>query len=451
MSRELPPGWVEAAVEDVTENLDRLRIPVSGSERSKRPGAYPYFGANGQVGTIDEYLFDGDYVLVAEDGGYFDQPERGVAYLASGRFWVNNHAHVLQPLEGIDLIFLKHALNDVDWSPHVGGTTRQKLTQASLNKVRLGVPPLPEQRRIVERIEALLAKGARAEAALAAIPDLLDRYRRSLLAAAFRGDLTAEFTEEAEEPFWVPRQDRPETLPRRWGWTTLSGLSSVTGGLTKNPKRHALPLVRPYLRVANVYADDLRLEDVQEIRLAPTEVGRVTLEDGDLLIVEGNGSLEQIGRVAMWTGGIPGCVHQNHLIKARPHERWTSDYMLLWLLSPMGRLLIEAEAASSAGLHTLSISKISRLPVPVVPRQEAAALVARVRGGLRVIASLEAAVTTARARHLDLSRSVLAKAFRGDLVPQDPSDEPASVLLERIRSERAATGAAPRRGRRRSA
>jgi hypothetical protein len=115
MNNELPAGWADAALLDLVDVLDARRVPLNAKERANRPGPYPYYGANGQVGTIDEYLFEGEHILVAEDGGYFDDQSRPVAYRVDGRFWVNNHAHILKARGGIPVRFLEDQLNVIDW------------------------------------------------------------------------------------------------------------------------------------------------------------------------------------------------------------------------------------------------------------------------------------------------------------------------------------------------
>jgi type I restriction enzyme S subunit len=97
---EIPKGWVASPLLDVVDLHDSRRIPLNATQRAQRRGEYPYYGANGQVDSIDDYIFDGEYVLLAEDGGYFDDPSRGVAYEVSGKFWVNNHAHILSARGG---------------------------------------------------------------------------------------------------------------------------------------------------------------------------------------------------------------------------------------------------------------------------------------------------------------------------------------------------------------
>ena len=137
------------------------------------------------------------------------------------------------------------------------------------------------------------------------------------------------------------------------------------GGLTKNPKRAKLPKKLPYLRVANVYVNDRRLQEIEQIGVEDSEVEKLLLRAGDLLIVEGKGSKDQIGRLAMWDGSIDACVHQNHIIKVRPVEPQMSKWILHWLQSPKGRHFVELVASSTSGLYTLSVNKVGGLPVAV--------------------------------------------------------------------------------------
>jgi type I restriction enzyme S subunit len=219
-------------------------------------------------------------------------------------------------------------------------------------------------------------------------------------------------------------------------WTSIGGVALVTGGLTKNARRNAIPNRVPYLRVGNVYANELRLDRVDEIGCTAAELAKTELFFGDLLIVEGNGSLDQIGRVAIWHGEIEGCSHQNHLIRARLDEHVIPQFALYWLLSPGGRSAIERVAASTSGLYTLSITKIQGLPIPACGREEQHEIVRRIDTAFTWLERLTAEHAHAARLGLKLDQAILAKAFRGELVPQDPRDEPASELLARIRATR---------------
>ena len=178
-----PMGWKMATIGEMTTCLDRLRQPVKEADRVN--GDIPYYGANGQQGWINKALFDEPLVLVAEDGGHFGDPARGVAYRIDGPSWVNNHAHVLRPAETIDVEYLHRALRHYDFGPYISGSTRAKLNQTQLNKVRFLLPPLDLQHRFGALVESVEQQKANQRAHLAE----LDTLFASLQSRAFRGDL----------------------------------------------------------------------------------------------------------------------------------------------------------------------------------------------------------------------------------------------------------------------
>ena len=135
------------------EILDSRRVPVNSEERKKRVGKIPYYGATGQVGWIDDYLFDEELVLLGEDGAPFLDPSKSKAYLVRGKSWVNNHAHVLRAKPGLLNSFLLYQLNCTNYRHYVSGTTRLKLPQGPMKQIPLLVPDEDEQREIVAEIE----------------------------------------------------------------------------------------------------------------------------------------------------------------------------------------------------------------------------------------------------------------------------------------------------------
>lgn len=331
------------------------------------------------------------------------------------------------------------------------GMGRIRINLSDFKGTEIPLAPLPEQRRIVAKIDSLTAKSRRARDHLDHIPRLVEKYKHAVLEAAFRGDLTREWRHRrpphGDASGVHERLTDLPLLPADWVWASMGALGQISGGLTKNPARNGLPIRVPYLRVANVYANQLRLDEVAEIGCTPDERQKTLLVPGDLLIVEGNGSLDQIGRVAIWNGELPQCSHQNHLIKIRLNDVVSPEFALFWLMSPQGRNAIQSVASSSAGLFSLSISKVRGLPIPICAAEQQRRVVDRIRVALTWIDRLAAEATSARTLVDRLDQAVLAKAFRGELVPQDPADEPASVLLDRIRAERAAAPK-PKRGRR---
>ena len=148
---------------EVADFLDHLRKPVKQSDR--KAGPYPYYGANGLQGTIDGFLFDEPLILLAEDGGHFDEPERGIAYTIKGKTWVNNHAHIVKPKGDTDFRFLYHVLRNYDVNPFISGSTRKKLTKGQASLIEIPLPPLPEQKRIaaiLDQADALRRQRQRA-------------------------------------------------------------------------------------------------------------------------------------------------------------------------------------------------------------------------------------------------------------------------------------------------
>ena len=157
--RNLPKGWAICSLEQVANILDNLRKPINSNERNARINnkheseLFPYYGATGQVGFIDDYLIDGSYLLLGEDGAPFLDKNATKAYSIEGKCWVNNHAHILKPLCNFN--YLMYYLNQVDYKDYVNGSTRLKLTQSDMRSIKILLPPMAEQERISTKVKEL--------------------------------------------------------------------------------------------------------------------------------------------------------------------------------------------------------------------------------------------------------------------------------------------------------
>ena len=158
-------------LEDCCEILDNLRVPITASER--KSGPYPYYGANGIQDYVDEYIFDDELVLLAEDGGNFGSKTRPIAYRVSGKCWVNNHAHVLKPKPGLDVDFLCYSLMFYKTDGLVNGATRQKLTQATMRKMLIPNMTLENQRIVVDKLNRVLSIKSEREKQLVKLDELI--------------------------------------------------------------------------------------------------------------------------------------------------------------------------------------------------------------------------------------------------------------------------------------
>jgi type I restriction enzyme S subunit len=151
-----PSDWKIETIGDVCEIHDSKRIPLSGEQRRERKGPYPYYGANNIQDSINDFIFDFNAVLLAEDGGYYDDYEtRDIAQYATGKYWVNNHAHILTGRDRLDTKFLYYALVRKNICPWINTGTRAKLNQADMRQIEIAVPPLPEQKKIAEILSGI--------------------------------------------------------------------------------------------------------------------------------------------------------------------------------------------------------------------------------------------------------------------------------------------------------
>jgi len=193
----LPDPWIWTTVGQITKNFDGQRVPVKAEDREKRRGIYPYYGASGIIDSIDDYLFDGDFLLIAEDGANLLSRSTPIAFRASGKFWVNNHAHVVQTYVGVPLQYLECYLNGIDLQEYVTGSAQPKLTQASMNRIPIPLPPPAEQYEIVRRIEALFKLAEKIEKGVIEAEVKAEKLIQAILAKAFRGELVSTEAELA--------------------------------------------------------------------------------------------------------------------------------------------------------------------------------------------------------------------------------------------------------------
>lgn len=196
-----------------------------------------------------------------------------------------------------------------------------------------------------------------------------------------------------------------------WPEVPLDAVAEIQGGIQKQPKRAPRDNAFPFLRVANVKASGLDLSDVHAVELFDGELDRFRLERGDLLVVEGNGSASQIGRAAVWDGSIKDAVHQNHLIRVRPAPDLYERYLGLLWNSPTIRDELSRVASSTSGLHTLSVTKLKRIMLPLPPLAEQHRIVDLLEDHLSRLDAADAYLETAQRRGNVLYDQLLVSAL----------------------------------------
>ena len=365
---------------DVVEFLDSRRKPVKASERI--PGPYPYYGANGQQGTINDFIFDEPLVLLAEDGGHFFNPARGIAYKISGKTWVNNHAHVLKPKNGLDIDYLCLVLKSMDVTKHLTGSTRAKLTKAGASRILVPVPAIDQQKRIATILDAANTLRAKRRETLTQLDTLL----QSTFLEMF-GD--------------------PVTNPKEWEIVAFSEIGSSRLGkmLDKGKEQGAQQF--PYLANFNVQWGRFDLSKLRTMEMSSSDRVEFSLQSGDLLICEGG----EVGRTAIWRDEMENVFFQKalHRVRVNP-EKVTAEYIqhYMWFMAKNGGF---RDFTNSATIAHLTGVKLKGLPVPLPPLE----LQKRFN---TIVQSIEQQKSRLRT-HLDeldtLFASLQARAFAGEL------------------------------------
>ena len=485
----IPNGWAQTSLEAVCQILDSRRIPLNSSERSRRIAGksaddlYPYYGATGQVGVIDDFIFDGEHVLLGEDGAPFLDPFKVKSYLVGGKFWVNNHAHILKA--AISNRYLSRYLNQIDYSDYVTGTTRLKLTQNALKRIPVLVAPTAEQHRIVAKIEELFSELDKGIESLKTARAQLKVYRQALLKHAFEGKLTAQWREENKDKLekperllarikqerearyelqrkeWAaavkkweesgglerkPSSPRPPSFPEPftdielmawpeifglWRWVKVGELFSVYVGATPSRKN------RSYWNGAINWISS------GEVRFAPINKTNETVTPEGL--ASASTEIHPIGTVMLAMIGegktrgqaavthVEACHNQNTAAIRVSESEISPEYVYYYLLY---RYEDTRRVGSGNNQKALNKERVSNLPIPLPSLDEQAVVVQELKKLLSAIEQLDREICNQLTSASALRQSILKKAFTGQLVAQDPNDEPASVLLDRIRTER---------------
>lgn len=317
---------------------DRGSSNLMQKEIVNKSGQYPIYGASGQIGSVDFFHQDSPYVAVVKDGAGI-----GRTMLLPAKSSIIGTLQYLLPRPNVLPDYLCYVVQYMHLEKYFSGATIPHIYFRDYKNEEFNLVSIEEQKAIVEILNKLQGIIEKRHQQLRKLDDL------------------------AKARFVEMFGDECETV-------LLSEVAEVTGGLTKNSKRNQFPIKLPYLRVANVFYNSIDTSEMLEIGLTTGERDKTLLQYGDLLFVEGNGSPEQIGRVAVWRDNVVPCVHQNHLIKARfVGDKVLPEFAMYYFMTPKGREQIKRKAVSTSGLYTLSVSKVAgfTLPQPLFNQQKA--------------------------------------------------------------------------------
>lgn len=386
--------WEYIPFEQAVEICDSLRKPINSKERinrivdKKQSDLYPYYGATGQVGFIDEYITDGEYVLLGEDGAPFLNAFAAKAYIISGKTWVNNHAHVLKS-KGSNR-FLCYYLNSINYKGLVSGTTRLKLTQGQMKQISIPDVPLPEQERIVTRIEELFSELDKAVETLQTTKHQLAVYRQAVLKEAF-----------CEIPFseYRPLREVMQNSPQN--------------GLYK-PKSDYGSGVR-ILRIDGFYNGFISpTYDFKKLHVSQEEINRYSLKVNDLVVNRVN-SMPYLGKCALVRKLDETTVFESNMMRFRLNdEKANPEYVTYYLSSLLGKKELTKNAKQAVNQASINQTDVGNalIPVPIdILHQKK--VVEIIESRLSVCESIEQTVDTALLQADAMRQSILKQAFEG--------------------------------------
>ncbi len=304
--------------------------------RERDEGPVEVYGSNGPVGNHTAAVSDGETIVIGRKGSQGEvQYSRTSCYPIDTTYYIDKTC-TRQHMRWLYYALKQARLPLLNRAAAVPGLNRNDAYERSVI-----VPPLPEQRRIAAILDKADAIRRKRREAIR----LIDDFLRSVFLDMF-GD--------------------PVTNPKGWKMVELGDLGSTQGGLQVTHRRSSNPIDVPYLRVANVLRGKLDLTEIKSIKTVPSEIERTSLTNGDLLIVEGHGNSEEIGRCAVWRDELPECVHQNHIIRVRPyHDKLLSDFACHYINSTGGKRQMTAAARTTSGLNTISTQKVRAFSIPL--------------------------------------------------------------------------------------
>ncbi|EGK8076273.1 restriction endonuclease subunit S [Campylobacter lari] len=389
--------WKNKTINNICKILNNKRVPISQKDRIR--GIYPYYGASGVVDYIDKYIFDEELVLIGEDGAKWGAFENS-AFIASGKYWVNNHAHILKPNNEILINkFLVYFLNYSNLEKYITGATVKKLNQQKLKQIEIPFPPLKEQERIVGILDESFAKIDESIKILEQDLLNLDELMQSALQKAF------------------PLKDNTKEnykLPQGWEWKSLGDISNLIQNGFAASKNNEIPSGYVHLRTHNISTDgNLNFDTLIKIKREFIKEKQSFIEKNDILFNNTN-STELVGKTALVTQNY-NYAFSNHLTKIKLKNQYNSKLVVFYFVLLLKNKYFEKICHQWIGQSGINIDKLKKIQIPLPPLKEQEQIALHLDEFSSHVKNLKQNYQAQIKDLQELKNSLLDKAFKGNL------------------------------------
>jgi len=357
---KVPEGWEVVRLGDVVDVFDSQRIPLDGEYRSTIKGNIPYCGATGVIDFINDFIFDGEYVLIAEDGGKFQRFEE-TAYIMNGKFWANNHVHIVRGKNSLENLFLKYFISFEDISYYISGSTREKLNQQLLKSILIPLPPLTEQQRIAEILETV-------DRAIEKTDKIIEKYKR--IKQGLMQDLLTRGIDEngkiRSEKTHKFRTSPIGRIPEEWEVVRLGEVSEIKGGKRLPKGEELIDEGHPYIRLVDI--EGIRV-NASKVKYIPEKIkqliSRYIVSKNDVILsIAGT-----IGLVALIPNELDGSNLTENAVKITNLKNLDKNFLAFTL----SNYLVQRQINMLTGVVAqpkLALFRLATIPIPLPPFPE---------------------------------------------------------------------------------
>jgi type I restriction enzyme S subunit len=417
IGENIPSEWAKPLLTDLVNPKQWKTI----STKDLLEEGYVVYGANGKIGFYNEFTHEKQTLMITCRGATC-----GNLHISEPYSYINGNAMALdeQPVDLIGVNFLRHVLEARGLEDTISGSAQPQITRQGLSEVRIPFPPLAEQKVIAEKLDTLLAQVDNTKARLDRIPEILKRFRQSVLAAAVSGKLVPISEQKVATVGFV-------TTDIRYG---TSKKCDYDVGRT------------PVIRIPNIGDRKINLSDLKYADFTENELETLALKAGDILVIRSNGSLDLVAKPALVDLKTEGFLFAGYLIRLRCNaEKVLPSFLLNVMSSRVVRDVVEISSRSTSGVNNINAKELSSLKFVLPSLTEQVEIVRQVEELFAFADRIEQAAQAALSRVNNLTQSILAKAFRGELTADWRAVNPelisgensAEGLLARIKAERA--------------